>query len=349
MPNRFLRRWFEDQLKFRLRDGTEADGIFLGASELLPLDVVTELALYEQEFINWKTEDWKSRQVDLREELLKNFGNRNRFRDLVDAVSREQVIPLVGSGMSVTSGLPTWSEFLVETSKYAQCDPSELERLVSCSAFEEAADLLAANMPQALFAERVEHNLRIDDTNAIGGSVCLLPSLFPNLVLTTNLDNLLEQSYQLCEIPFAHTLNGRGIARYRQLKNPKERFLIKLHGDCNDQEGRVLLSQEYDEAYAIGSPIREEITLLYRYNSLLFLGCSLGPDRTVRLIHEIAGLDPHMPRHFAFLESPVNDGDRLARETFLTERGVFPIWYELPHDESIMALLDGLDVNGTLM
>ena len=347
MPNRFLRRWFEDQLKFGLRDGTEADSVFLGASEVLPLDVLTEFALYEQEFINWKSEDWKPRQEELREELLNNFGNRNRYRDLIDAVSREQVIPLVGSGMSVASGLPTWVDFLVETRKYAQCDPSELERLVSCSAFEEAADLLAASMPQVLFAERVEHNLRIDGANAIGGSVCLLPSLFPNLVLTTNLDNVLEHLYLACEIPFAHTLNGKGIARYRQLKNPNERFLIKLHGDCNDQEGRVLLSQEYDEAYAVGSPIREEITLLYRNNSLLFLGCSLGPDRTVRLTHEIAGLDPHMPKHFAFLENPVNDGDRLAREAFLTERGIFPIWYDLPHDDSIMALLDGLDVGRT--
>ena len=189
--NRFPRRWFDDQLKFRLRDGTEADSAFLGASEVFPVDVATELDLYEQEFVNWRNEDWKPRQEELREELLSIFGNRNRYRDLVDAVKREQVIPLVGSGMSVTSGLPTWTEFLVETGEYAQCDLFELSQLVSCSAFEEAADLLASIMPQALFAERVEHNLRIDNANDIGGSVCLLPSLFPNLVVTTNLDNIL--------------------------------------------------------------------------------------------------------------------------------------------------------------
>ncbi len=321
--------------------------MFLGASEISPFDAAMELDIYEQEFANWKNEEWKPQQEGLREELLGNFGNRNRYRDLVDAVKREQVIPLVGSGMSVTSGLPTWAQFLVRTGQYAQCDPSELDQLVSSSAFEEAADLLADHMPQALFAERVEHNLRIDNVDSLGGSVCLLPNLFPNLVVTINLDNVLENLYYWYEIPFAHTLSGRDIARYRQLKNPKGRFLIKLHGDCNDQQGRVLLSREYDEAYAEDSSIREEIALLYRNNSVLFLGCSLGPDRIVRLVHEIAGEDLNMPKHFAFLENPVNDDHRLARESFLTERGIFPIWYELPHDESITALLDGLEVDGT--
>ena len=84
----------------------------------------------------------------------------------------------------------------MQTGEYAQCDPSELEQLIRRSSFEEAADLLSRSMNPTLFSERVEHNLCINDSSSINGAVCLLPSLFPGLVLTTNLDNVLEHLYQ---------------------------------------------------------------------------------------------------------------------------------------------------------
>ena len=48
-----------------------------------------------------------------------------------------------------------------------------------------------------------------------------------------------------------------------------------------------------------------------------------------------------MPKHFALLPLPVSDPARVGRN-FLTERGIYPIWYDAPHDESIRALLAGL-------
>ena len=72
--------------------------------------------------------------------------------------------------MSVPSGLPTWGEFLVKTGDHAECDASDLSQLVSCSAFEEAADLLTGSMDPVLFAERVELTLRVNDTDSNQGS-----------------------------------------------------------------------------------------------------------------------------------------------------------------------------------
>ena len=46
MPNYFVRKWFEDDLTFRLSDGTEAESVFLGTSELLSLPVLRDLGLY---------------------------------------------------------------------------------------------------------------------------------------------------------------------------------------------------------------------------------------------------------------------------------------------------------------
>src|SRR5262249_8967934 len=155
------------------------------------------------------------------------------------------------------------------------------------------------------------------DLRPISGAIRLLPAIFPNLVITTNLDDLLERHYRNCGTEFAYVLAGRELAGYRQLKDPNGQFLLKLHGDCRRADTRVLLTAEYDAAYAIGAVLHEELALLYRSNSLLFMGCSLGPDRTVRLVEEVAEVDKSMPKHYAFLELPQTDGGRIDREHFL--------------------------------
>ena len=348
IPQNFLRRWFEEQLSFRLRDGTQEQSVWIGSSEFSPVGILGgDCTAYNQEFNTWLYEDWKPRQQELREELLSYSANSDRYLDLQRAAIRQQVIPLVGSGMSVPSGLPTWAEFLMKVSKFTQCSLSELEKLLSSSCFEEAADLLADSTNPRLFTERLDHDLRIDGPETINGPVCLLPGLFSNLVITTNLDQVLECLYESCGVPFEDMLWGDRLAEYRHLKGPNARLLLKLHGDCQNERGRVLLSCEYEAAYAPNSPSREELSLLCRNNSLLFLGCSLGPDRTVHLLEDVATDDTNMLRHYALLAKPQDENEKITREHFLTERGIFPIWYDLPHDEAIMALLDGLNIDET--
>ena len=80
----------------------------------------------------------------------------------------------------------------------------------------------------------------------------------------------------------------------------------------------MLLSREYDATYCVNSTVHQELSLLYRLNHIMFVGCSLGADRTVRLIGEIAAADASMPKHFGFLLLPPDDATRIERENFLT-------------------------------
>jgi hypothetical protein len=336
--------FFEEQVQFRMGDGTGLDkSVFIGSTEFLPVEILRgDPDAYRAEFDLWLNEVWKPEQQQRREEILGLYANKKRYADLLDAVQRRQVVPFVGSGMSVASGLPTWADFLRSVRTYTKVEPPELEDLLACYRYEEAADLLASKTNARLFAERVEHDLRIDDVRRIAGAVRLLPAIFRGLVITTNLDNVLEKSYESCAIPFVHILSGTEIAQYRTLKSANSSFALKLHGDCKRTTGRVLLSSEYRKAYAKSSTVRNELALLYRTNNLLFMGCSLGPDRTVDLIREAASQDDSMPKHYCFSHRPADEAMRLEREIFLTQRGVYPIWYDLPHDECVTALLDGL-------
>lgn len=61
--------------------------------------------------------------------------------------------------------------------------------------------------------------------------------------------------------------------------------------------------------------------------TLLFLGCSLTVDRTLKAMANIMnrkGID-YVPRHYAFLSLKSTD-DRLARRDQLSQSNIFPIW-----------------------
>jgi hypothetical protein len=339
-----LKLLFEEAVGFRTADGTPIDGdVYIGETAFEPVDVLRgDPIAYEAEYNTWIDEVWLPEQRDRRAEILAVGANAARYEDLCAAMHRRQVIPFVGSGMSVASGLPTWTGLLENIRGFTEVTAKHLVALLKDFKFEEAAEILSQGANARLFNERIEHELRLRDGAPVKGAVRLLPSLFPGVVITTNLDRLLETHYKNCGLEFEAVLVGAALGRFRAVRRDGAGCLIKLHGDCCQVEGRVLRTAEYDDAYRVGSAVREELELLYRNNNLLFLGCSLGGDRTIQLVAEVATRDSNMPRHYAFLQAPASPKQRRSREIFLTERGIFPIWYSDGHDASLACLLAGV-------
>lgn len=344
----FLRPLFDGEVVFALDDDgnvrLDKDGsVSIGETPFSPLEILqADPTAYDEEFEAWVSKQWLPKQNERSEEILKVHANRKRFADLCATLKNEQLIPLVGSGMSLPSGLPLWSNFLRAIRQHSSMPSPELEDMLSKWEYEEAAERLAAAMPGRLFDERIEHDLRIDDPDTICGAVILLPELFSDLVLTTNLDDVLEVVYERRTRAFSNVLSGNGIGEYRKVKATSERLLLKFHGDRRSRNGRVLGKTEYETAYANGSAVRDELTTVYRNHSILCLGCSLGADRTVALLADVAKTDPGMPKHYAFLKVPADPDTLRDREHFLTDRDIFPIWYPGDHDESITALFAGM-------
>ena len=275
--HRALELLFNESVYFALRDGTHIEGgVFIGGTEFLPLEVLTDdIDAYQAEANAWLNEVWNPGQEEARSQILALHSNQNRYRELQEATKRQQVVPFVGSGMSVQSGLPVWSELLRKLRTNTMIEPTELEELLNRSEFEEAADLVVSGMNRNLFDEQLQYNLRIDSPENIAGAVRLIPAIFSGTIVTTNLDNILEIHHGVCACDFDYVLLTHDLRRYRPLKSTGSRFLLKLHGDYCRPETRVLLTAEYEVAYGTGSEVRAELSLLYRNNNLLFMGCSL--------------------------------------------------------------------------
>lgn len=343
MPN-ILHTLFEEQLKFRQADGTEIDGsVFLGSTEFTPLEIINhESEVFNKEFGIWYNESWREEQFEIRQEILEIHSNKTRYADLKRLVEKSKVVPFVGSGLSAETGLPTWSDLLRTVAKYTRCDLAEINHILDEGRYEDAADKLASSANVRLFRERIEHELRINDDTTILGGIRFLPNIFSSVVITTNLDRILEAVYESADKKFEHKLSGLEIGQFRELRSDDDLILLKLHGDIIKTQTQVLTSAQYDHAYELSSTVRKELSLVYSNYSLLFLGCSLSNDRTIGLIEKIARTDENMPKHYCFAHHPKTDADWLEREHFLTERGIYPIWYKSSHDTSITALLDGL-------
>lgn len=302
----------------------------------------TDPAGYKSEFLGWFHDVWLAGHRQVTDRLLGLHDNRARFADLCRAVSSGTLIPFVGSGMSKPSQFPLWREFLQNLRPRTAISETELDEMFARGEYEEAADRLRSACGENAFNERIDHELRVSDAHKIIGAVRLLPELFERMIITTNLDDVLERVYEEAGKKTTNVLVAREIERYRRLRADGESCLIKLHGHYRWVEGRVLGVREYEDAYAPGSSQREALSLIYRNHPLLWLGCSLTIDRTVRLIRELAGADPGVPRHFAFMRIPKDNALLIARERELTDLFIHPIWYDGDDDDCITALLVGM-------
>ena len=336
MPLDFLRSDFEAQIEATIDEEGE---VHVGDTSFTPASLLlTDKEAYEGGFRSWH-EYWLGEQLERLDEILCLGANRKRFEDLR---ALDRVIPLVGSGLSVPSGLPTWSEFLLNICKDSDLSESELSIMLDAGAYEEAAEALQNGMPKQLFDERIEHELRLLSGREVTGAVRLFPSAFGEVVLTTNLDNVIEQVYEDQSLPFASIVMGTAIGTYRERGEAEMPCLLKLHGGNTSPVGRVITRSEYDAAYSPDTLTREEIRRLCRTSALLCIGCSLRADRTVELLRDVVNPDNDRLRHYAFLEMPDGEDAARKRQHFLVERNIFPIWYAGDHDESVQALLAGM-------
>jgi SIR2-like domain len=330
----FLQCRFEEELN-------EEGDVSIAGESFRPASILREMApgAYKAAFGEW-LQRLKQTRLERADEILAMHDNGTRFEQLAKAYRSGGMLPFVGAGMSVSSGYRAWTPFLFHLCNESHIESSVLEALVDAGDYEEAAQLLHDDMGAELFNESVEMEFAQSKDSA--GPLAYLPQLFPNSsVLTTNFDCLLEDLYgDDAYQGFDRVLSGRGLQEVLRQIAGGGRLLVKLHGDCRQVEDRVLLRNEYTDAYSDAGIVERFFSSVIFGRAILFLGCSLSADRTVTTMKRVvAGFGAaSLPRHYAFLELK-DDDDRVARKKHLAKANIFPIWYEEgDHDESIEAL-----------
>lgn len=297
-----------------------------------------EPATYDMAFTDW-LEQRQERLLEKADEIIAQYDNAPRFEQLKRTYKAGGTIPFVGAGTSIPCGYPGWTGFLFQICAESHVSEDDLRELLEKGEYEQAAQILHDDLGAALFNENLESVFSSEKEPA--GAIHYLPLLYPgSSIITTNYDRLIEQAYKGVQQGFDVIRYGRSLAECVRLMAAGSRMLLKLHGECDQAEDRVLLKNEYDLAYADGAAVEIFFNRVLFGKSLLFIGCSLTVDRTIKammnVVHKYGSKT--LPRHYTLLELKDSD-DRVARKKALASANIFPIWYpEDDHEESIEAL-----------
>lgn len=329
----FLQRIFDQEIN----DGEEI--VILG-SPFLRADIVKEM---EPETYNLAFKDWlDNRRVTSLEnaaQITKHRKNGLRVEKLVKAFNAGVIVPFVGAGMSIPSEYPGWTRFLIRLCEESEIRKDQVELLLGNGHYEKAAQVIHDDLRPELFNELLENEFSAE--KEIAGPIHYLPVLFPKqFVLTTNFDNLLERLYTKNNRQFEEIKSGRQLDESARHISDGSRYLVKLHGTCNQVLDRVLTLSEYEGAYSTTDSLYKFMKRAMISKSFLFLGCSLSSDRTLQTMARIVQEEgaSEIPKHYALMKDIENDSERKSKQKALAQANIFPIWYTGEHEDAIEAI-----------
>jgi hypothetical protein len=212
----------------------------------------------------------------------------------------------------------------------------QIATLLGSNDYEGAASALLQRLGDSGFNERYE--AAYAEVRDIEGGVKYLPRITDQCVITTNFDGVLERLFH-----FNHIISGRDADAFCRLLADGEPTLLKLHGNFFPVTGRILTTAEYADAYGaavkvdLSKPLPRALRRVFSHYSMLFVGCSMGADRTQAVFDAIVADEAagYLPRHYAIVEWT---GDE-RRETELGNRHIFPIWYPQGQHQHVEYLL----------
>ena len=317
-----------------------------GIHKFSPAEVLFKLQedVYEDELIYWK-EEKKQNHLKLANKALDIRFNKQRFEKLVKVVGAKNIVPFIGAGLSIPCGNLGWRAFLLQLSKMAGMDCTEIEKRLDNGKYEELAEELIDKLGVHGFNEQFDSTFAM--SKKMRGSVLLIPELTKGSVITTNFDTILESAFWNAGCPFQEMVTGNQQNKIINRMTAGASHLLKLHGNVRDIHSRVLTKSEYCDAYGsdkidFNLPLPKALSRVFSHNCLLFLGCRLGHDRTMNLFHDVVNTIDDLPDHYAIAELPDDDEDIFEREKYLNDRMIFPIWYphgQHDHVEAFLTLL----------
>lgn len=320
---------------------------------------------YLDEKQRWEGRLAQDQYKDIRS-YLEETEQLNVFSKLVETLKRKRVTPFIGAGFSKPNGYPLWSESIQRlvrklegvSASDQKADQPPLEGLeetktaLASGAYIESAQLLYQHQKTQL--ENFVHNtFDCPEDKILRGPILLLPRLTDGCIITTNFDPLIERVFTKANKPIEGYMHGiQSQNQFAAKLIQGERCILKLHGNYNSPESYIFSQVQYDGAYGnidgnpdYTKPLSKVLRQIFISHTLLFLGCSLDQDRTLKLFSDVVASNSFdVPDHYAFLAKPENNQEILNKEELLATAKIRPIWYEVKVQEDGTSSHENLDM-----
>lgn len=198
---------------------------------------------------------------------------------LVSACVLGECVLFAGAGLSKRSGFPTWSDFVTGLLDWATqnkfVDESwSKSRRASIEKGDGGA--VADGIVDALQGQQayLNHYLSTIFTRSarLSGAHLKLRSINFCAALTTNFDNLLEQTFEE-QNPLIYTPSDA--EKLVEGLHKREFFILKLYGDLSRTDSLMISPTQFEDAIGENLPFSQFMETLFLSKMLLFIGASL--------------------------------------------------------------------------
>ena len=239
--------------------------------------------------------------------------------DLASAIRARRVILFAGAGLSMSVGLPSWSELIGHLA--SELDLSEdILSSPGCTYQNLAEYYRIRNGSIGPLRSWMDRTWRVSEDKVRESRLHqLVMSLDFPIIYTTNYDRNVETAFEASGRDYVKVANARDIAKMREGVTQ----VVKFHGDFDDDESLVITETDYFNRLAFDSPLDIKFRSDALGKTVLFVGYSMS-DMNIRLLmHKLwrtwrlSGYEKDRPRSFVFMASA-----NPVQEAILTEWGM---------------------------
>jgi hypothetical protein len=191
---------------------------------------------------------------------------------LKKAMAQQKLVVFVGAGASIDAGIPRWSQLADELGKDLGIDNKESDPLL-------IAQIYYNERGQKAYVEKIRDLLQFKKAryNQLHEAIF---DLKPRHVLTTNLDDLLEQAISAKGLPYSVVMKDD------DLPYAEDNMMIKIHGDL-ELKNLTLKEEDYLE-YSERHPLLEtQIKSVFASKIILFVGYSFSDYDLKQIVQRV--------------------------------------------------------------
>ena len=258
---------------------------------------------------------------------------QNNIEELRVAIKEKKVLLFVGSGISCSVGLPSWSRLIEELAKKLGID-KDLYRMLgdnlSLAEYYEIFNLEInpAVSPMKYICEYVKgEEKKLEVTISTAKVLKQIIDLDCPIIYTTNYDHCLETAYSEHN---KHPIVIRNVSDFSSIC-AGETQIVKLHGDYDSPQSIVFSESSYFDRLDFESPLDIKLRADMLSRSILFIGYSLSDVNIRLLIHkldklwrkngELGGCSINKrPNSYIFMAQP-----NYIQEKILVNKNIIPI------------------------